>query len=66
MRVVTVFLHRFLSPFLAGCLVAGATLAEDNIMVGMMVLGSALLLIANFSFNSRMIDRIRAMRGAAE
>lgn len=64
MRALVIFLHRFLAPFVAGCLMAGAILSDDMIMAGLMAAAAGLLLIANLSFNSRMVALMRSPRNA--
>lgn len=65
MRVLIAFLHRYLSPFLAGASVAGATVVDNVPMT--LVLLSATALFGFFSLppGGRMIGRIAGVAPSA-
>ena len=58
MGVLVVFLHRYLSPFVTGVCVAGATVVDNIPMTVVLLLAAALFGFASLPVGGRMIGRI--------
>ncbi|MHA1529683.1 MAG: hypothetical protein ACTSVG_11720 [Alphaproteobacteria bacterium] len=60
MSVSVEFLHRYLSPFVAGFCAAGATVVDSVPMMVVLLLAAALFCFASLPGGARMIKRIAA------
>ena len=58
MRFLIAFLHRYLSPFVTGVCVAGATVVDNVPMMLVMLLATALFGFFSLPPGGRMIGRI--------
>ncbi len=63
MGVLIAFLHRYLSPFIAGICAAGATAVDNVPMMVILLLVAALFSFVSLPAGVGMIKRIVAKRG---
>jgi len=66
MRVLVAFLHRYLSPFIAGVCAAAATAVDNVPMMVVLLLIAALFCFVSLPAGSRMIRRLAAERVGIE
>ena len=62
MGVLVAFLHRYLSPFVAGVCAAAATVASNVPMMVVLLLAAALFCFVSLPAGGRMIRRMAAER----
>jgi len=62
MGVPVEFLHRYLSPFVAGFCAAGATVVEGVAMMVVLLLAAALFCFASLPSGVRVIRRLAASK----
>ena len=63
MDVLIAFLHRYLSPFVAGVCAAGATVVDNVPMMVVLLLAAVLFCFVSLPVGGRMIRRMTAERG---
>ena len=63
MDVLVAFLHRYLSPFVTGACIAGATVVDNVPMIVVLLLATALFGFFSLPAGGRVIRRIAAERG---
>ena len=66
MGVLVAFLHRYLSPFVAGVCAAGATVVDNTPMMVVLLLAAVLFCFVSLPAGGRMIRRLAAERGVIE
>ena len=65
MRVLIAFLHGYLSPFMTGACMAGATVAEPVPAAVALLLAAVVFGYASFPAGARMIERLAGISSRA-
>ncbi|MFB3078824.1 MAG: hypothetical protein ACE1Y4_12555 [Lysobacterales bacterium] len=66
MGILVAFLHRCVSPFVAGACAAGATVVDNVPVMVVLLLAAVLFCFVSLPAGGRMIRRIAAERGVIE
>jgi len=58
MGILVAFLHRYLSPFVAGVCMAGATVVDSLPMAAVLIVSAALSCFFSLPVGGRMVSRV--------